>query len=50
LRFDQIHHVNAVTLDKVLPHAPQSLGDLLDVDARARRYAQQCVTSHSAKH
>lgn len=49
LRFDQIHHVNAATLDKVVPCTPKSLDDLIDLDAQARRYAQQRVTLHSAK-
>ena len=40
IRFDQIHHVNLATLEKVIPTQPQSLEDLLDIDSQARRSAQ----------
>ena len=39
IRFDQIHQVNLGTLEKVLPAAPQSLEDLLDIDRKARETA-----------
>jgi 1-deoxy-D-xylulose-5-phosphate reductoisomerase len=43
IRFDQIHRVNLDTLSRVTPSAPQSLGDLLDLDATARASAEQIV-------
>jgi 1-deoxy-D-xylulose-5-phosphate reductoisomerase len=42
LRFDRIHAVNLETLQAIQPSKPQSLPDLLDLDARAR------VAAHSA--
>ena len=39
IRFDQIHRVNIETLATVLAIAPQSLDDLLALDARARAAA-----------
>ena len=39
IRFDQIHQVNTETLSKVLPPAPQSLSDLLALDAQSRAIA-----------
>lgn len=39
LRFDQIHTVNRATLEALVPSKPDSLEDLLDVDARARALA-----------
>jgi 1-deoxy-D-xylulose-5-phosphate reductoisomerase len=39
IRFDQIHRVNIETLATVLAIAPQSLDDLLAMDARARAAA-----------
>ena len=39
IRFDQIHHVNRVTLDTVRPDAPDSLEALLALDAQARAAA-----------
>ena len=39
IRFDQIHQVNRETLEAVAPVAPQSLGDLLALDAMARSAA-----------
>ncbi len=43
LRFDQIHAVNHATLTALSPSKPQSLGDLLDIDARARALAEAAV-------
>jgi len=45
IRFDQIHTVNAGTIDAVLPAAESaaSLPGLLELDERARRQAQQLV-------
>ena len=39
IRFDQIHQVNTETLSKVQPPAPQSLSDLLALDALSRAIA-----------
>ncbi len=39
IRFDQIHQVNTETLSKVQPPAPQSLSDLLALDAQSRAIA-----------
>jgi 1-deoxy-D-xylulose-5-phosphate reductoisomerase len=39
IRFDQIHQVNTETLSKVQPPAPQSLSDLLALDAHSRAIA-----------
>jgi 1-deoxy-D-xylulose-5-phosphate reductoisomerase len=45
LRFDRIHHVNADTLERVLPGAQdaRSIDDLLALDARARDAARARV-------
>ena len=43
IRFDQIHHINAGTLDAVLPGAPASLDALMDIDRRARASALALV-------
>ncbi|MEJ8838372.1 1-deoxy-D-xylulose-5-phosphate reductoisomerase [Ramlibacter sp. AN1133] len=43
IRFDQIHSVNLATLAAVLPSKPQSLQDLLELDAQARRAAEQAA-------
>lgn len=43
LRFDEIHAVNRATLQNLLPSKPQSLGDLLAIDAEARAQADQLV-------
>jgi 1-deoxy-D-xylulose-5-phosphate reductoisomerase len=43
IRFDQIHSVNLATLTAVLPSKPQSLHDLLELDAQARRAAEQAM-------
>ena len=45
IRFDQIHTVNAGTIERVNPSADSaaSLPGLLELDARARRQAQQLI-------
>lgn len=43
VRFDQIHHVNLATLEAVQPSKPQTLQDLLALDAEARRAAGQAI-------
>ena len=43
IRFDQIHAVNLDTLESVVTIAPQSLGDLLALDARSREKAKDMV-------
>ena len=43
IRFDQIHQVNTETLAKVQPQSPQSLPDLLALDAQSRATASQVV-------
>lgn len=43
IRFDQIHGVNHATLDAVLPSHPDTMDALLDIDSRARSYAQQVI-------
>ncbi|NDP37152.1 MAG: 1-deoxy-D-xylulose-5-phosphate reductoisomerase [Rhodoferax sp.] len=43
IRFDQIHGVNLETLESVVPASPQSLDDLLALDAASRAAAQQAV-------
>jgi 1-deoxy-D-xylulose-5-phosphate reductoisomerase len=48
IRFDQIHHVNTETLAKVTPQSPQTLQDLLHLDANSRRQASQAVLSMAA--
>ena len=48
IRFDQIHHVNTETLAKVTPQSPQTLQDLLHLDANSRRQASQAVVSMAA--
>ena len=46
IRFDQIHNVNARTLDTVTPSADacRSVDGLLALDAQARRAAEQLLT------
>ncbi|HEY0817334.1 MAG TPA: 1-deoxy-D-xylulose-5-phosphate reductoisomerase, partial [Rhizobacter sp.] len=46
IRFDQIHSVNAHTLDAIAPSADacKSIEGLLALDARARACAQQQVS------
>ena len=41
IRFDQIHQVNIDTLAKVQPQSPQSLPDLLALDAQSRATASE---------
>lgn len=43
IRFDQIHAVNTETLAAVAPSNPDSLDDLLALDARSREAAQRCA-------
>jgi 1-deoxy-D-xylulose-5-phosphate reductoisomerase len=43
IRFDQIHQVNTETLAKVAPSSPQSLSDLLALDALSRAQALELV-------
>lgn len=43
IRFDQIHHVNVETLERVPTQTPDSLQDLLALDAIARDAAKQAV-------
>ena len=44
IRFDCIHAVNLATLEAVSPSKPESLQDLLAIDAVARAAAQQAVS------
>jgi 1-deoxy-D-xylulose-5-phosphate reductoisomerase len=44
IRFDQIHAVNASTLQVFTPPEPQTLDDLLDIDRESRARAQQALT------
>ncbi len=48
LRFDRIHAVNMETLEAVLPSKPQSLGDLLALDASARAAANAAALHFAA--
>ena len=43
IRFDQIHAVNLATLERCVPAAPTSLGDLVAIDAQARATASAAV-------
>lgn len=43
IRFDQIHHVNQQCLFSLSPNAPNSLDDLLALDAQARAAAEDVV-------
>jgi 1-deoxy-D-xylulose-5-phosphate reductoisomerase len=43
IRFDQIHHVNLETLQAAVISIPQTLDDLLALDALARATAQRVV-------
>jgi 1-deoxy-D-xylulose-5-phosphate reductoisomerase len=43
IRFDQIHEVNLATLEAVPSSNPQSLEDLLALDARSREAAQSAI-------
>lgn len=48
IRFDQIHHVNLETLQADASSIPQSLDDLLALDAAARAVARQAVARMEA--
>jgi 1-deoxy-D-xylulose-5-phosphate reductoisomerase len=48
IRFDQIHSVNVATLDGLHPSKPQSLQDLLALDADARRTADAAIRKLAA--
>ena len=50
IRFDQIHAVNLGTLAACAPPKPQSLEDLLDIDALARAQARQVAAKLLQKH
>jgi 1-deoxy-D-xylulose-5-phosphate reductoisomerase len=43
IRFDQIHAVNLDTLESMTTAAPQSLEDLLAIDAQSRDKAKDVV-------
>ena len=43
VRFDQIHQVNVATLEAVTASNPDSLEDLLDLDARSRVAAERAI-------
>ena len=43
IRFDQIHQVNVATLEAVTPSKPESLDDLLALDARSREAAGRAI-------
>ena len=49
IRFDQIHHVNLGTLEKVLPATPQNLEDLLAIDSLARDAAHATAVNLSGR-
>ena len=44
IRFDQIHSVNLATLEAVAPSKPDTLQDLLAIDAQARAAARQALS------
>ncbi|MDY0105567.1 MAG: 1-deoxy-D-xylulose-5-phosphate reductoisomerase [Giesbergeria sp.] len=48
IRFDQIHALNLETLSSVVPSNPDSLGDLLALDAAARAAAQRIAMQLAA--
>ena len=48
IRFDQIHHVNLETLQTTTTSIPQTLDDLLELDAGARSAAQRAVARMKA--
>ena len=48
IRFDQIHAVNLATLAAILPSNPDSLDDLLALDASARHCAQRSADRMAA--
>jgi 1-deoxy-D-xylulose-5-phosphate reductoisomerase len=43
IRFDQIHEVNVATMEAVTASNPESLEDLLDLDARSREAAARAI-------
>jgi 1-deoxy-D-xylulose-5-phosphate reductoisomerase len=43
IRFDHIHRLNMATMESVLPTAIGQLGDLIELDQRSRRAAEQLV-------
>ncbi|HSV54043.1 MAG TPA: 1-deoxy-D-xylulose-5-phosphate reductoisomerase, partial [Burkholderiaceae bacterium] len=43
IRFDQIHHTNVATLESVSTSKPETLDDLLALDARSRETAQAVI-------
>jgi 1-deoxy-D-xylulose-5-phosphate reductoisomerase len=43
IRFDQIHIVNTESLERLIPHSPQSLQDLLEIDRQARAMANAII-------
>jgi 1-deoxy-D-xylulose-5-phosphate reductoisomerase len=43
IRFDQIHSVNVATLEAVTASKPESLDDLLELDARSRAWSAQVM-------
>jgi 1-deoxy-D-xylulose-5-phosphate reductoisomerase len=43
IRFDQIHAVNVATLEAVTASKPESLDDLLELDARSRAWSAQVM-------
>ena len=48
IRFDQIHQVNVATLEAVTASKPESLEDLLDLDARSREAAGRAIAPAGA--
>jgi len=44
IRFDQIHHVNVATLEAVTASNPESLDDLLALDAHSREAAEHAIS------
>jgi 1-deoxy-D-xylulose-5-phosphate reductoisomerase len=44
IRFDQIHQVNVATLEAVTASKPESLEDLLGLDARSRERARRAIS------
>ncbi len=50
VRFDQIHAVNSETLRLLVPSAPRSLADLLELDNQSRRVAESVVARIGKDH
>jgi 1-deoxy-D-xylulose-5-phosphate reductoisomerase len=48
IRFDEIHRVNRTTLDQLVCSEPRHLGDLLELDRRARETARSVVARLAA--